>query len=136
MIKININKLKLSLSLIALYLAIFKDFVWLKFMPSPGKEHIVKVNFVSSLALGYGNILPIIFFVGLVISAILLLTRLFKVNADIYIKSIYLLEFIELIALVLPLLLGMQKINIGLVFMLIIVAVQVLINRLIRFVSE
>lgn len=136
MIKINVNRFKFVLSIIELYLAIFKDFVWLKFMPSPGNVYIKKINFISGIPLGYGNIFPLIFFIGLVLSSILLLIRLIKGKADIYRKQIYILELIEILALVLPLIIGMQKINIGLIFMVIISGIEVLINRLIRFVRE
>lgn len=132
MLRTNINRFKLVLSLIQIYLAVFKEFVWLNFMPSPGNELVKKFNFISPLVFGNGNIFPLIFFIGLVLSSILLVIKLIKGNGEIYKKPISVLETIEFIALIFPLIIGMQKINLGIFFMIFFELIQVLINRLIR----
>lgn len=128
MLRSNVEKLKFVLALLQVYLASAKEFVWLSFMSDQGKEIIEKQNFYSMLNFEHGNIFPLLFFIILVVTAVLHFIKVANDDNYKYKKIISSLESLGLVFLLVPILTGMQKINIGLFFMLLIQFIQVHIN--------
>lgn len=103
------------LLLVSLSLCIFKDYVWLPFSNGPGNIIIRKFNFISTIPIGYGLFFPMLV---VITTAILLLLQVLQIftKAEVNRKTKLILAAISIVFLWLPVIIGMQIFNIGLVY--------------------
>lgn len=103
------------LLLVSLSLCIFKDYVWLPFSNGPGNIIIRKFNFISIIPIGYGIFFPMLV---VIITAILLLLQVLQIFNMIKInrRTKLILAGLEIVFLWLPVIIGMQVFNMGLVY--------------------
>ena len=102
------------LLLLTLLLCIFKNYVWTPFSNGPGNI-IRKFNFISTIPIGYGIFFPILVVIIAVILLLLQVLQMFniiKINR----KTKLILAGLEIVFLWLPVIIGMQIFNIGLVY--------------------
>lgn len=103
------------LLLLTLLLCIFKNYVWTPFSNRPGNIIIRKFNFISTIPIGYGIFFPILVVIIAVILLLLQVIQMFniiKINR----KTKLILAGLEIVFLWLPVIIGMQIFNIGLVY--------------------
>lgn len=115
------------LLLTSLSLCIFKDYVWLPFSNGPGNIIIRKFNFITTIPIGYGIFFPILV---VIITAILLLLQVLQIFKTIKInkKTKLVLAGIDIVFLWLPVIIGMQIFNIGLVYISLLLVSYLIIN--------
>lgn len=103
------------LLLVSLSLCIFKDYVLLPFSNGPGNIIIRKFNFTSTIPIGYGLFFPMLV---VITTAILLLLQVLQIftKAEVNRKTKLILAAISIVFLWLPVIIGMQIFNIGLVY--------------------
>ena len=113
----NLNKsiIETILFLLTLLLCLFKNYVWLPFSNGPGNIIIKKFNFISTMPIGYGIFFPILVVIIALILLLLQVLQMFniiKINR----KTKLILAGLEIVFLWLPVIIGMQIFNIGLVY--------------------
>lgn len=113
----NLNKsiIETILLLLTLLLCLFKNYVWLPFSNGPGNIIIKKFNFISTMPIGYGIFFPILVVIIALILLLLQVLQMFniiKINR----KTKLILAGLEIVFLWLPVIIGMQIFNIGLVY--------------------
>lgn len=115
------------LLLTSLSLCIFKDYVWLPFSNGPGNIIIRKFNFITTIAIGYGLFFPILV---VIITAILLLLQVLQIFKTIKInkKTKLVLAGMDIVFIWLPVIIGMQIFNIGLVYIFLLLVGYLIIN--------
>lgn len=115
------------LLLISLSLCIFKNYVWLPFSNGPGNIIIRKYNFISTIPIGYGLFFPMLVVITTVILLLLQLLQIFT-KAGVNRKTKLILAAISIVFLWLPVIIGMQIFNIGLVYISILLVSYLVIN--------
>ena len=100
------------------------NFIHQRFMSDGASITIKKINFISPMTWGYGNIFPILFILSILLLAIILINALVKNNYSEDKLSSNIVSFGSLLFLMAPLLIGVQQINIGL---MVIVTVQFIV---------
>lgn len=115
------------LILTSLSLCLFKDYVWLPFSNGPGNIIIRKFNFITTITIGYGIFFPILV---VIITAILLLLQVLQIFKTIKInkKTKLVLAGMDIVFLWLPVIIGMQIFNIGLVYISLLLVSYLIIN--------
>lgn len=115
------------LLLISLSLCIIKNYVWLPFSNGPGNITIRKFNFITTIAIGYGLFFPILV---VIITAILLLLQVLQIFKTIKInkKTKLVLAGMDIVFIWLPVIIGMQIFNIGLVYIFLLLVGYLIIN--------
>ena len=103
------------LLLTSLSLCIFKDYVWLPFSNGPGNIIIRKFNFITTIAIGYGLFFPILV---VIMTTILLLLQLLQILKKVKVnrKTKLILAAMNIVFIWLPVIIGMQVFNMGLVY--------------------
>lgn len=125
--KSNKSIIETILLLLTLLLCIFKNYVWTPFSNGPGNIIIRKFNFISTIPIGYGIFFPILVVIIAVILLLLQLLQMFnmiKINR----KTKLILAGLEIVFLWLPVIIGMQIFNIGLVYISILLVSYLVIN--------
>lgn len=125
--KSNKSIIETILLLLTLLLCIFKNYVWTPFSNGPGNIIIRKFNFISILPIGYGLFFPILV---VIMTTILLLLQLLQIftKAKINRKTKLVLAGMDIVFLWLPVIIGMQIFNIGLVYISILLVSYLVIN--------
>lgn len=100
------------------------NFIHQRFMSDGASITIKKYNFISPMTWGYGNIFSVLFIISILLLAVILINALIKNNYSEDKLSSNIVSFAGLLFLMVPLLIGVQQINIGLMVM---VAVQFII---------
>lgn len=115
------------LLLISLFLCLFKNYLWLPFSNGPGNIIIRKFNFITTIAIGYGLFFPILV---VIMTTILLLLQLLQIftKAKINRKTKLVLAGMDIAFIWLPVLIGMQIFNIGLVYISLLLVGYLIIN--------
>lgn len=115
------------LILTSLSLCLFKDYVWLPFSNGPGNIIIRKFNFITTITIGYGIFFPILV---VIITAILLLLQVLQIFKTIKInkKTKLVLAGMDIVFLWLPVIIGMQIFNMGLVYIFLLLVGYLIIN--------
>lgn len=118
--KKSINKYLIQITLLiwTLFLCIFKNYIWVSFFKGPRNIIIRKFNFLSSYVFGYGLFFPILVVCITLILLLLSILQLFKVIKSGKKKTKLLLNVLNITFLCIPMVIGMQKFNIGIVYML------------------
>lgn len=93
------------------------NFIHQRFMTDGANITIKRFNFISPMTWGYGNIFPILFIISILLLAIILINALVKNNCSEDKLSSNIVSFGGLLFLMVPLLMGVQQINIGLMVM-------------------
>lgn len=127
--KSNKSIIETILLLLTLLLCIFKNYVWTPFSNGPGNIIIRKFNFISTIPIGYGIFFPILVVIIALILLLLQLLQMFnmiKINR----KTKLILAGLEIVFLWLPVIIGMQIFNIGLVYISILLVSYLVINFL------
>lgn len=103
------------LLLTSLSLCIFKDYVWIPFSNGPGNIIIRKFNFITTIAIGYGLFFPILV---VIMTTILLLLQLLQILKKVKVnrKTKLILAAMNIVFIWLPVIIGMQVFNMGLVY--------------------
>lgn len=115
------------LLLTSLSLCIFKDYVWLPFSNGPGNIIIRKFNFITTIAIGYGLFFPMLVVIMTSILLLLQVLQIFKkVKANRKTKLV--LVVMDIVFIWLPVIIGMQIFNIGLVYISILLVGYLVIN--------
>ncbi len=106
------------LLLLTLLLGIFKNYVWLPFRTGAGEIVVREFSFLSITILGYGLYFP--FFVIVITTGLLLFSilRLLISSTKSKSKIFVILVVIDIVCIILPILIGMQIFNIGILYML------------------
>ena len=107
--------------------AFLGNFIHQRFMTDGATITIKRFNFVSAMTWGYGNFFPILFIASLLLAGIILISALRKSAYAEDKLSSNIVIFGGILFLMIPLLIGMQQINIGLIVM---VTVQFIIFAL------
>ena len=113
--KLNKSIIEIILLLLTLLLCIFKNYVWTPFSNGPGNIIIRKFNFISIIPIGYGIFFPILVVIIAVILLLLQVLQMFnmiKINR----KTKLIFAGLDIVFLWLPVIIGMQIFNIGLVY--------------------
>lgn len=115
------------LLLTSLFLCLFKNYLWLPFSNGPGNIIIRKFNFITTIAIGYGLFFPILV---VIITAILLLLQVLQIFKTIKInkKTKLVLAGMDIVFIWLPVIIGMQIFNIGLVYIFLLLVGYLIIN--------
>lgn len=115
------------LILASLSLCIFKDYVWLPFSNGPGNIIIRKFNFITTIPIGYGIFFPILV---VIITTILLLLQLLQILKKVKAnrKTKLILAAMNIVFLWLPVIIGMQIFNIGIVYISLLLVSYLIIN--------
>lgn len=115
------------LLLTSLSLCIFKDYVWLPFSNGPGNIIIRKFNFITTITIGYGIFFPILV---VIITTILLLLQLLQILKKVKAnrKTKLILAAMNIVFLWLPVIIGMQIFNIGIVYISLLLVSYLIIN--------
>lgn len=115
------------LLLTSLSLCIFKDYVWLPFSNGPGNIIIRKFNFITTIAIGYGLFFPMLVVIMTSILLLLQVLQIFKkVKANRKTKLV--LVVMDIVFIWLPVIIGMQIFNIGLVYIFLLLVGYLIIN--------
>lgn len=125
--KSNKSIIETILLLLTLLLCIFKNYVWTPFSNGPGNIIIRKFNFISTIPIGYGIFFPILVVIIALILLLLQVLQMFniiKINR----KTKLILAGLEIVFLWLPVIIGMQIFNIGLVYISILLVSYLVIN--------
>lgn len=125
--KSNKSIIETILLLLTLLLCIFKNYVWTPFSNGPGNIIIRKFNFISTIPIGYGiffQILVVIITLILLLLQLLQMFNIIKINR----KTKLILAGLEIVFLWLPVIIGMQIFNIGLVYISILLVSYLVIN--------
>lgn len=118
---------EIILLLLTLPLYIFKDYVWLPFFSGPGNIIIRKFNFISTIPIGYAIFFPILVVIITVILLLLQVLQMFniiKINK----KTKLILAGMDIVLLWIPVMIGMQIFNIGLVYISLLLVAYLIIN--------
>ena len=115
------------LLLTSLSLCIFKDYVWLPFSNGPGNIIIRKFNFITTIPIGYGIFFPILV---VIMTTILLLLQLLQILKKVKVnrKTKLILAAMNIVFIWLPVIIGMQVFNIGLVYISLLLVSYLIIN--------
>lgn len=95
--------------------ASFGNFIHQRFMTDGANITIKQFNFVSSMTWGYGNFFPVLFLVSLFVAGLIMINAMRKNS---YIEdrlSSNIVVFGGLLFLMVPLIIGVQQINLGLI---------------------
>lgn len=104
--------------ILTLILGIFGNYVWVTFRTGAGETIIRKFNFLSTTILGYGLYFPLIVIIITISLLLLSILKLLISSVKIRFKFFVILVVIDIVCIILPILLGMQMLNIGIVCML------------------
>lgn len=115
------------LLLISLFLCLFKNYLWLPFSNGPGNIIIKKYNFISSISIGYGLLFPMLVVIITAILLLLQLLQIFKIT-KVNRKAKLVLAGMDIAFIWLPVLIGMQIFNIGLVYISLLLVGYLIIN--------
>lgn len=120
MLRKSIVKLSVSIIclILTLILGIVGNYVWVTFRTGSGEIIIRKFNFLSATIFGYGLYFPLIVIIITMSLLLLSILKLLRSSAKIRFKILVILVVIDIVCIILPILLGMQIINIGIVCML------------------
>lgn len=115
------------LLLISLFLCLFKDYVWLPFSNGPGNIIIRKFNFITTIPIGYGIFFPILV---VIMTTILLLLQLLQILKKVKVNrnTKLILAAMNIVFIWLPVIIGMQVFNIGLVYISLLLVSYLIIN--------
>ncbi len=100
--------------------ASFGNFIHQRFMTDGANITIKQFNFVSSMTWGYGNFFPVLFLVSLFVAGLIMINAMRKNS---YIEdrlSSNIVVFGGLLFLMVPLIIGVQQINLGLIGMVVV----------------
>lgn len=103
--------------ILTLILGIFGNYVWVTFRTGAGETIIRKFNFLSTTILGYGLYFPLIVIIITISLLLLSILKLLISSVKIRFKFFVILVVIDIVCIILPILLGMQMLNIGIVCM-------------------
>lgn len=110
---------------IELFMSLFGKFAWVVFMPSYDEKIIKKVNFLSPINWGYGNIFPIVFVFLTIANIVLTIVLIKKRDWQKFRINIKLIGILGIVCLLMPFIIfGKGVVNIGASIML---AIQCLI---------
>lgn len=104
--------------ILTLILGIFGNYVWVTFRTGAGETIIRKFNFLSTTILGYGLYFPLIVIIITISLLLLSILKLLISSVKIRFKFFVILVVIDIVCIILPILLGMQMLNRGIVCML------------------
>ena len=104
--------------ILTLILGIVGNYVWVTFRTGSGKIIIRKFNFLSATIFGYGLYFPLIVIIITMSLLLLSILKLLRSSAKIRFKILVILVVIDIVCIILPILLGMQMLNMGIVCML------------------
>ena len=120
--------ISIILLVLILILGIGRNYVWLTFRTGTGKIIIQKFSFLSSTIFGYGLYFPlfvIIITVSLFVLSILkLLIPSLKIRSSFFI----ILTIINIICIILPIFIGIQMINTGIIFILALMIINLIFS--------
>ena len=105
--------------ILTLILGIVGNYVWVTFRTGSGKIIIRKFNFLSATIFGYGLYFPLIVIIITMSLLLLSILKLLRSSAKIRFKILVILVVIDIVCIILPILLGMQMLNMGIVCMLV-----------------
>ena len=97
--------------------SIIGNFIHQRFMTDGASITIKKFNFISPMTWGYGNIFPVLFIISILLLTVILINALIKNNYSEDKLSSNIVSFAGLLFLMVPLMMGVQQINIGLMAM-------------------
>ena len=115
------------LLLASLSLCIIKNYVWLPFSNGPGNIIIRKFNFITTIPIGYGLFFPILV---VIMTTILLLLQLLQILKKVKVnkKTKLILAAMNIVFIWLPVIIGMQIFNMGLVYISLLLVSYLIIN--------
>lgn len=127
--KPNKSIIETILLLLTLLLCIFKNYVWTPFSNGPGNIIIRKYNFISTIPIGYGIFFPMLV---VITTAILLLLQVLQIFNMIKInrRTKLILAGLEIVFLWIPVIIGMQIFNLGLVYISLLLVVYLILSML------
>ncbi len=105
--------------ILTLILGIVGNYVGVTFRTGSGKIIIRKFNFLSATIFGYGLYFPLIVIIITMSLLLLSILKLLRSSAKIRFKILVILVVIDIVCIILPILLGMQMLNMGIVCMLV-----------------
>lgn len=106
------------LLVLILLLSIFKNYVWLPFRTGTGEMIIQEYNFLSTTTLGYGVYFPLIVFIVTMGLLFLSISKFFIPPTKRKSEFFMIMTVIDIVAVIFPVLLGMQIFNTGIACML------------------
>ena len=111
----------------SLFLCLFKNYLWLPFSNGPGNIIIRKFNFITTIAIGYGLFFPILV---VIMTTILLLLQLLQILKKVKVNrnTKLILAAMNIVFIWLPVIIGMQIFNIGLVYISLLLVGYLVIN--------
>lgn len=111
----------------SLFLCLFKNYLWLPFSNGPGNIIIRKYNFIATISIGYGLFFPILV---VIMTTILLLLQLLQILKKVKAnrKTKLILAAMNIVFIWLPIIIGMQIFNIGLVYISLLLVGYFIIN--------
>ncbi|MFR7349039.1 hypothetical protein [Peptoniphilus sp.] len=116
-----------TLLLTSLFLCLFKNYLWLPFSNGPGNISIKKYNFIATIPIGYGLFFPMLVVIMTSILLLLQVLQIFKkVKANRKTKLV--LVVMDIVFIWLPVIIGMQIFNIGLVYIFLLLVGYLIIN--------
>lgn len=115
------------LLLTSLFLCLFKNYLWLPFSNGSGNISIKKYNFIATIPIGYGLFFPMLVVIMTSILLLLQVLQIFKkVKANRKTKLV--LVVMDIVFIWLPVIIGMQIFNIGLVYIFLLLVGYLIIN--------
>lgn len=121
--------------ILTLILGIVGNYVWVTFRTGSGEIIIRKFNFLSATIFGYGLYFPLIVIIITMSLLLLSILKLLRSSAKIRFKNLVILVVIDIVCIILPILLGMQMLNMGIVCMLVLLICN-LISSLLKLNDE
>lgn len=109
--------IEIFLLIVELILALFGNFIYQRIMTEGARIIVRKYSFISAMTWGYGNFFPILYIVHIFMLAGLMGFSYMTSNHKEDKLSSNILAFGGLVFLVLPLIIRLQKINPGLIIM-------------------
>ena len=116
--------------ILTLILGIVGNYVWVTFRTGSGKIIIRKFNFLSATIFGYGLYFPLIVIIITMSLLLLSILKLLRSSAKIRFKILVILVVIDIVCIILPILLGMQMLNMGIVCMLVLLICNLILSLL------
>ena len=116
--------------LVQLYNGSFKDYIHYRLLAEGAKLIIEKTNFISPMTWGYGNYFPLLFLASLVLAGLILFLEFFKKDKKEAKLSLNIVIFAGFLFILIPMLIGMEIVNFGLLTMLIMQVILLLANML------
>lgn len=121
---------RLLLLVVILLIEFFGKFVWLRFATSPGNYVDEQLNYTSDIAIGNGDIFPAVVFAGSVLSAIFVAKEL--ISHSLPVKRDTIAALCVLICNLIPVIIGMQRFNVGVVLIEVLLFLELLLPYVVK----